>query len=103
MLHKIFDKDFVAIRKNQFLLTLNKLAYIGMFILEISEALMYEFRYNYIKNKYGNDSRLLFTELTVFLYEIKTEDIYEDVSNDKKSLTLVIIQLSQNIIIIQIN
>ena len=36
MSHKIFDNDLVAIRKNKVTLTLNKPAYIGMCILELS-------------------------------------------------------------------
>ena len=36
---------------------------------------MYEFHYNYIKNKDSNNSRLLFTE---------TEDAFKDFSNDKE-------------------
>ena len=62
MSHKIFDNDLVAIRKNIVTLTLNKPAYIGMCILESSKVLMYEFHCDYIKNNYGNNSRLLFTE-----------------------------------------
>ena len=56
---KIFNNDLVAIRKSKVTLTLNKPAYVGMCILDLSIVLMYEFHYNYIKNKYGNDSRLL--------------------------------------------
>ena len=41
------------------------------------------FYYGYIKNKYGNNSRLLFTDTDSLMYEIKTEDAYEDFSNDK--------------------
>ena len=51
MSHKIFDNELVAIRKNKVTLTLNKSAYIGMCILELSQVLMYEFHYDYIKNK----------------------------------------------------
>ena len=55
-----------------------------------------------IKNKYGNNSRLLFTDTYSLIYEIKTEDVY--LAAIKKCLTLVvIIQLSQNIMIIQTN
>ena len=59
MSHKIFDNDLVARRKNKVTLTLNKPAYIGMCILELSKVLMYEFHYDYIENKYGNYSRLI--------------------------------------------
>ena len=57
---KIFENDLVAMRKNKATLTLNKPAYTGTCILELSKVLMYEFHYDYIKNKYGNNSRLLF-------------------------------------------
>ena len=55
MSHKIFVNDLVAIRGNKITLTLNKPAYSGMCILELSKVLMYEFHYDYIKNKYGNN------------------------------------------------
>ena len=57
-----FKNDLIAIRKNKVTLTLNKPPYIGMYILELSKVLMYEFHYNYIKNKHGNNSRLLFSQ-----------------------------------------
>ena len=75
MSHKIFDNDLVAIRKNKVTLTLNKPTYIGMCILELSKVVMYEFHYNYIKNKYANNSRLLFTDIDSLMYEIKTVDV----------------------------
>ena len=55
-----------------------------MCILELSKVLMYEFHYDCIKNKYGNNSRLLFTDIDSLMYEIKTEDVYEAFSNDKE-------------------
>ena len=81
MSHKIFDNK---LRKTKMTLTLNKPAYIGMCILELSKVLMYEFHYDYIKDKYGNDSRLLFIDTDSLMYEIKAEDVYEDFSNNKK-------------------
>ena len=47
---------------------------------------MYEFHYWWIKNRYGNNSRLLFTDTDSLRYEIKTEDVYEDFSNNKEML-----------------
>ena len=45
---------------------------------------MYKFHYDYIKNKYGNNSRLLLTDTGSLMYEIKTEDL----SNDKEMFNL---------------
>ena len=84
MSHKIFDNDLVAIHKNKVTLMLNKPTYIGMCILELSKVLMYEFHYDYIKNKYGNNSKLLLTDTDSLMYEIKTENVYEDFSNSKE-------------------
>ena len=38
----------------------------------------------YIKNKYGNNSRLPFTDTDSLMYEIKNEDVYDDFTNDKE-------------------
>ena len=40
--------------------------------------------YGYIKNKYGNNWRLLFTDTVSLMHEIKTEDVYKSFSNDKQ-------------------
>ena len=58
MPHKVCDNEIFAMRKNKMTLTLNKTAYIGISILELSKVLMYELHYDYIKNKYSNNSRL---------------------------------------------
>ena len=55
----------------------------------LSKALMDIFHYDHIKNKYDHKLNLLFTDT-----EIKTEDIYEDFSSNKKLFISVIIRLS---------
>ena len=45
---------------------------------------MYEFHYVCIKNKYGNNSRLLFIDSDSLIYEIKTKDVSQDFSNNKE-------------------
>ena len=42
---------------------------------------MYEFHYKYIKRKY--DAKLLFTDTDSLVHEIKTDDFYADVYEDK--------------------
>ena len=51
MLHKILDNNLVVIRKMKIILILNKPAYTGMCILDLSKVLMYDFHYDYIKNR----------------------------------------------------
>ena len=89
MSQKIFDNDLVATHKSRVALTLNKTAYVRMFILAFSKVLMYEFHYDYIKNKYGNNLSLLFTDTYSLTYEINTEDVYEDFINDKDMFDLI--------------
>ena len=51
-----------------------------MCILKLSKVLIYGFHYDYIKNKYGNNLWLLFTDNDSLMYENKTKDIYQDFS-----------------------
>ena len=61
---------------------MNKPIYLGLSILEISKLLMYEFWYDYIKAKYGNNVKLCFMDTDSFIMKIKTEDFYKDIAND---------------------
>ena len=72
---KIFNGNLMAVHKVKETLTLNRPAYVGM--------LMYDFHYNYIKKKYGNRARLLFTDADSLTYEIEAEDVYKDFWNEK--------------------
>ena len=80
---KIFNDNLVAVHKIKETLTLNRPAYVGMCILDLSKTLMYDFHYNYIKDKYGDKARLLFTDTDSLTYEIEAEDVYQDFWNDK--------------------
>ena len=75
---KIFNENLVALYKIKEPLTLNGPAYVGMCILDISKTLMYDFHYNYIKEKYGSNAKLLFTDTDLLTYNIRTEDIYKN-------------------------
>ena len=81
---KIFNENLVAVHKIKETITLNKPAYVGMCILDLSKTLMYDFHYNYIKNKYGDKAKLLFTDTDSLTYEIETDDVYQDLFNDKE-------------------
>ena len=80
----IFSEDLIAIHMKKTFLTFNKPVYLGMCILDLSKTLMFDFHYNYIKKKYGDKAKLLFTDTDSLMYEIQTEDFYEDINGDVK-------------------
>ena len=56
--------------------------YLGLSILEISETLMYELWYDYIKRKYQDNAKLCYMDTDSFIINIKAEDFYEDIADD---------------------
>ena len=80
---KIFNETLMAVHKIKETLTLNRPAYVGMCILDLSKTLMYDFHYNYIKKKYNDRAKLLFTDTDSLTYEIETVDVYKDFWTDK--------------------
>ena len=103
MSHKIFDNNLVAKRKSKLAQKLNKPAYTRMCILELSEVLMYKYYYDYIKNKYDNKSKLLFTDSDSLMYEIKTEDVCEDFRSNKEMFDLINYSTKSKCMVIQTN
>ena len=80
----IFNEDLIAIHMKKTSLTMDKPVYLGMCILDLSETLMFDFHYSYIKKKYGDKAKLLFTDTDSLMYEIQTEDFYKDINGDVK-------------------
>ena len=78
---KRFSKNVVASHEIKSVLKLNKPINVGFSILYLSKYIMYEFHYKYIESKF--DANLLFTDTGSLVYEIKTEDVYEDFYKDK--------------------
>ena len=81
---KIFSENLASVHLKKTSLTMNKPVYLGMCILDLSKTIMYDFHYNYIKPKYGEKAKLLFTDTDSLMYEIETEDFYKDISKDVK-------------------
>ena len=81
---KMFGNNLVAICKIKQFWHLTILAYLRMRILELSKVTIYEFHHDYMENKYGSKSRLLFTDTDSLLYEIESEHICDDFSQNKE-------------------
>ena len=67
---------------NETRVKMNKPIYLGLSILDISKILMYEFWYDYMKPKYGNDIKLCYMDTDSFVMNIKKEDFHKDIAND---------------------
>ena len=80
---KIFNENLVAVHKIKETLTMNRPAFVGACILDLSKTFMYDFHYNYIKYKYGDKAKLLFTDTDSQTYEIETPDAYADFIQNK--------------------
>ena len=78
----IFSEKLTAIEMCKTQIYFNKPVYLGMCILDLSKTLMYDFHYNYIKPKYNERAKLLFTDTDSLAYEIQTSDFYRDISSD---------------------
>jgi hypothetical protein len=78
----IFDENLIAVHMKVTKLKFDKPVYLGAAILDISKTLMYDFHYEYIKPKYGDKAKLLFTDTDSLMYHIETDDFYKDISED---------------------
>ena len=69
-----FSENLLAIEMKKTKLKMNKPVYLGLSILEISKTLMYEFWYDYMKPKYGDNVKLCYMDTDSFIMHINTED-----------------------------
>lgn len=64
------NESLWAVSMNKKEVLLNVPIYVGFTILELSKRHMYEFHYDYIKSKFGNRAKLLFTDTDSLCYHI---------------------------------
>ena len=76
------SEDLSIIEMKRAKVKMNKPIYLGLPMLEISKILMYEFWYDYMKPKYGNNVKFCYMDTDSFIMSIKTEDFYKDIAND---------------------
>ena len=78
----LISEDLSVIEMKKTKVKMNKPIYLGLSILEISKILMYQFWYDYMKPKYGNNVKLCYMDTDSFIMNIKTNDFYENIAND---------------------
>ena len=82
------DNGLVSYERRKNTVKLNKPIFAGFAILELSKLHMYKFHYDFVKNKYGDKAKLLFTDTDSLCYDIQTDDIYKDIQKDKSQFDL---------------
>ena len=59
---------------------MNKLVYLVSSRLDLSKTVMYEFWYDFVKPKYGENAKLCYIDIGSFIVHVKRDDIYKDIA-----------------------
>ena len=79
----LMGADLISCEMGKVKVKMNKPVYLGHAILDLSKTIMYEFHYDYMKQKYNeSDLKLLYMDTDSLVYDIKTEDFYKDIVED---------------------
>ena len=79
----LFGENLMDCEMGKIKVVMNKPVYLGKAILDLSKIVMYEFHYDYMVPKYGLEKlKLCYMDTDSLVYDIKTEDFYEDIAND---------------------
>lgn len=74
----IFNENAVAIEMHPKSIKLDKPIIIGMAVLDISKIIMFDFHYNFMKEKYGERCLLAYTDTDSFVYELSGINFYNE-------------------------
>ena len=80
----LFGENLMGCEMGKIKVVMNKPVYLGQVILDLSKIVMYEFHYDYMKPKYGENLKLCYMDTDSLVYHIKIKDFYEDIAGDAK-------------------
>ena len=79
----LFGENLMGCEMGKIKVVMNKPVYLGQAILDLSKIVMYEFHYDYMVPMYGLEKlKLCYMDMDSLVYDIKTEDFYEDIADD---------------------
>ena len=79
---KVFKENVLAIEMKKTQILMNKPVYLGLSMLDLSKTVMYEFWYDYLKPKYGENAKRFYMDTDGFIVYVKTDNIYKDIAED---------------------
>ena len=81
--HILFGENLMGCEMGKIKVVMNKPVYLSQAILDLSKIVMYEFHYDYMKQKYNSDRlQLCYMDTDSLVYHIKTKDFYADIADD---------------------
>ena len=78
----LLGADLMGCEMGKIKVVMDKPVYLGQAILDLSKLIMYEFHCDYMLPKYGENIKLCYMDTDSFVYDIETEDFYQDIAED---------------------
>ena len=87
----LFGENLMGCKMGKIKVVMNKPVYLSQAVLDLSKTVMYDFHYNYKKQKYNSDRlrlrgalclQLCYMDTDLLIYHIKTKDFYTDIVDD---------------------
>ena len=78
----LFGENLMGCEMGKIKIVMNKPVYLGQAILDLSKIVMYEFHYDYMKQKYPEGLTLCYMDTDSLIYDTETEDLYKDIPED---------------------
>ena len=78
----LFGENLKGCEMGQIKVVMKKPVYLGQAILDLSKIIMYEFHYDYMKPKNGENLKLCYIDTDSLIYRMKTNDFYADIVDD---------------------
>ena len=81
----VFSENLTGCKMGMIRVIMNKPIYFGQAILNMSKTIMYELHYDYMKLKYGVNLWLCYMDTNSLVYDIKTDNFYENIASNVKT------------------
>ena len=79
----LFGENLMGFEMGKVKVGMNKPVYLGQAILDLSKLVMYEFHYDYMRQKYDSQNlKLCYMNTDSPVYQIRTDDFYADIASE---------------------
>ena len=79
---KFFTENVFAIEMRKTKILISKPVYLGLSISNLSRTVMHQFWYDYVKPKYGENTKICYMDTDRFIVLVNTKYIYKDITEE---------------------